>query len=369
PFPTLSVIRAVAFDPPANYLAIAGQDLQGRQCLMVFDMSRALGGSVSLEAKQTSADWDIDCLRFSPFEQLHLVSCGRESIRFWRVKDGHLPGRSVVLSSLARQSHFTSLAFEFNRMGWALVDKTRVTDPSHFSSSCCRWNQGLLAPTQPEGQIGQSTAKLLALGAKIDITFRQERRIVHTEAVNAALMLAQRFGRGLEFALAMLGYHFEHLRDPNSPQLPRCNVLVQGFQLPEAAVAEVLAESKARAALGDELRELSRKLGVCLGYGPWYALMSQPCGWRRGANVARVFRENIRGLFVQSPHSRSFCGGDAFGVSDLDLNASKSYSPMVESLRTVLSGYAQSGSLNLPEGVSVLRDGSRDTGVRLNDLD
>ena len=73
------------------------------------------GGNASLLARQLSADWDIDCVRWSPFEQLHLVSCGRENIRFWRVKDGHLPGCSVALNAL-RQSHFTCLAFEHNKL-------------------------------------------------------------------------------------------------------------------------------------------------------------------------------------------------------------------------------------------------------------
>ncbi|CAE8688950.1 unnamed protein product [Polarella glacialis] len=215
--------------------------------------------------------------------------------------------------------------------------------------------------------------RIIALGAKIDITFRQERRIVHTEAVNAALMLAQRFGRGLEFALAMLGYHFEHLRDPNSPQLIS-QVLVQGFQLPEAAVAEVLAESKARAALGDELRELSRKLGAsgvpkfrvsCNGSSDLC-----PAGGDEGPTSPEYFERIFEACLCRAPTAApsavaTLSESDSASKSDLP----ELLRPMVESLRTVLSGYAQSGSLNLPEGVSVLRDGSRDTGVRLNDLD
>lgn len=116
PCPAFFRIRAVSFDPQAQYLASAGQDLKGLQQMMVWDISKAIGGHVKLIARQAS-EWDIDCLRFSPFESLHLVSCGKENIRFWRAKDGHMPGRSVVLNSLARQSHFTAIAFEFNRMG------------------------------------------------------------------------------------------------------------------------------------------------------------------------------------------------------------------------------------------------------------
>eukprot|EP00931_Biecheleriopsis_adriatica_P023996 TRINITY_DN15043_c0_g1_i2.p1 TRINITY_DN15043_c0_g1~~TRINITY_DN15043_c0_g1_i2.p1 ORF type:complete len:1968 (+),score=448.09 TRINITY_DN15043_c0_g1_i2:92-5995(+) len=123
--PRMSSIRAVAFDAQARNFAAAGLDLHGRQNLMVWDSRKAGGGTLTLIARQLSADWDMDCLRFSPFEHLNLVTCGRENIRFWRIKEAgwsgrtevaNIPGCNVVLNSLARQSHFTSIAFEFNKM-------------------------------------------------------------------------------------------------------------------------------------------------------------------------------------------------------------------------------------------------------------
>jgi len=117
--PALASVHAAAFDPLAKYIAVAGTDLQGRQQLRVWDVARIVsGGNTSLLARQLSPDWDIDCLKFSPFEEMQLVSCGKNSIRFWRVKeDGHIPGRSAVLNSLGRQAHFTCIAFEFNKCG------------------------------------------------------------------------------------------------------------------------------------------------------------------------------------------------------------------------------------------------------------
>ena len=37
-------------------------------------------------------------------EELTLVTCGRESIRFWRVKGGRLPGTNVALEALAKDA-------------------------------------------------------------------------------------------------------------------------------------------------------------------------------------------------------------------------------------------------------------------------
>ena len=65
-------------------------------------------------------DVDVEAVKFSPFEELRLVSCGQESLRFWRVKENphataHIPGTNVVLHGLARNSHFTSFDFECER--------------------------------------------------------------------------------------------------------------------------------------------------------------------------------------------------------------------------------------------------------------
>jgi len=62
-------------------------------------------------AKQVS-DFNVMKLKFSSFENDRLVSCGRENIRFWRIKTGHLPGCAVVLEAHARNTHFTTLDFE-----------------------------------------------------------------------------------------------------------------------------------------------------------------------------------------------------------------------------------------------------------------
>jgi len=52
-------------------------------------------------------------MKFSPIELDKLVSCGKENIRFWRIKNGHLPASAVVLNHHARNTVFTVLDFEF----------------------------------------------------------------------------------------------------------------------------------------------------------------------------------------------------------------------------------------------------------------
>jgi hypothetical protein len=63
-------------------------------------------------AKQMS-DFSIISMKFSPIELDKLVSCGRENIRFWRIKNGHLPAGTVVLNHHARNTVFTVFDYEF----------------------------------------------------------------------------------------------------------------------------------------------------------------------------------------------------------------------------------------------------------------
>lgn len=43
-----------------------------------------------------------------------MVSCGKENIRFWRIKDnGSIRGSAIVLNHHARNTIFTSLDFEY----------------------------------------------------------------------------------------------------------------------------------------------------------------------------------------------------------------------------------------------------------------
>ena len=61
-------------------------------------------------ARQISP-FDITTIKFSPIHDFRLISCGKENIRFWRIKNDHIPGASVVLNSHARTSNFTDLEF------------------------------------------------------------------------------------------------------------------------------------------------------------------------------------------------------------------------------------------------------------------
>jgi len=52
-------------------------------------------------------------LHFSPCDSERLVSCGKENIRFWRVRNNKtIRGSAVVLNHHARNTVFTCLDFD-----------------------------------------------------------------------------------------------------------------------------------------------------------------------------------------------------------------------------------------------------------------
>eukprot|EP00928_Gymnodinium_smaydae_P056357 TRINITY_DN39750_c0_g1_i1.p1 TRINITY_DN39750_c0_g1~~TRINITY_DN39750_c0_g1_i1.p1 ORF type:complete len:333 (-),score=58.07 TRINITY_DN39750_c0_g1_i1:46-1044(-) len=102
-------------------------------------------------------------------------------------------------------------------------------------------------------------SRIFSLGSAVGIKFDMERKLVHTEAVNAALMAAQRSYRGFEFAVAVLRHHFEGLRDPNDPRLLK--EILERLRVPEVSIAEALTPSLARRSQHEEFRQMGLRLG------------------------------------------------------------------------------------------------------------
>jgi WD repeat-containing protein 90 len=92
-----------------KFLCTVGIDNQRRESILIWNVSEIESKKKpDLIAKQIS-EFDIVSMKFSPIEADHLVSCGRENIRFWRIKSDHLKGGAVVLNHHARNTVFTGI--------------------------------------------------------------------------------------------------------------------------------------------------------------------------------------------------------------------------------------------------------------------
>ena len=105
-------ISAVAFSEDNSLLVTAGTDQQRRVQIIVWNIQSLTNQTpqLSIVARQIS-EFPISRIRFSPFEELTLVSCGRENIRFFRMRKGCLPARPVLLNEFARGFVFSDIAF------------------------------------------------------------------------------------------------------------------------------------------------------------------------------------------------------------------------------------------------------------------
>ena len=54
------------------------------------------GGKAELLAKSI-VGFDIQCAKFSPYEDKRILTCGRDNIRYYRVRNGQLRGQSIKL--------------------------------------------------------------------------------------------------------------------------------------------------------------------------------------------------------------------------------------------------------------------------------
>ncbi|GMH67841.1 hypothetical protein TL16_g04784 [Triparma laevis f. inornata] len=131
PLPPVSL----SFSIDEQLVAVCHYDAQRRQCITVFSLTGLLEQlekttenlqkgvvqkTLPLVAKQTS-DFPISAIKFTPYDSKKLVSCGKENVRFWRIKSSHLPACPAILNEFARNTVFTDLAFESS---YGMLDDT-----------------------------------------------------------------------------------------------------------------------------------------------------------------------------------------------------------------------------------------------------
>ena len=60
---------------------------------------------VELVARQL-ADFETHSVRFNNVVSNSIIGCGKEAIKFYKIKNGHLPGQPVLLNNTARGKIF-----------------------------------------------------------------------------------------------------------------------------------------------------------------------------------------------------------------------------------------------------------------------
>lgn len=110
-----SNISCLSFSLHDYHLAAMGFDTHHRTQIIVWDLTGMCTDSSRCSpiiiARQT-CEYQIESMKFSPYEPNRIITCGRENIRFWRIKNRHLPGCPVVLNEYARNTTYSDIAFD-----------------------------------------------------------------------------------------------------------------------------------------------------------------------------------------------------------------------------------------------------------------
>ena len=94
----------------SNKLVTAGKDEHGRDLLIVYDVSKVFSKKEVSQVCQQLSDFDIKVAKWGIKDDSRVVTCGKGSIRFWKIKGNHLPGTNCILGSHA-SSDFLDLEF------------------------------------------------------------------------------------------------------------------------------------------------------------------------------------------------------------------------------------------------------------------
>ncbi len=74
------------------FLGLGGKDFQKRDVIIIYNfMEMVQNKKIEIYARQL-CDFDAVNIRFNDASSSSLVACGRENIRFFKIKNGHLPG-------------------------------------------------------------------------------------------------------------------------------------------------------------------------------------------------------------------------------------------------------------------------------------
>uniref|UniRef100_H2ZR22 CFA20 domain-containing protein n=1 Tax=Ciona savignyi TaxID=51511 RepID=H2ZR22_CIOSA len=106
-----TAMNLLSFSSSGAILVGVGRDGHGKNLFMVWDTSGALRhGSVTVIAK---AHTDVEILRIavSPIDDTRMLSCGRDNLRFWRVRSNQLRSCPVAMPTDRKIGDFSDVTF------------------------------------------------------------------------------------------------------------------------------------------------------------------------------------------------------------------------------------------------------------------
>ena len=107
----LEKILCVDVSDTGNSVVVAGLDALSRYSIQTLDISKVSRGKAPVVTAKQLSDFTINAIRFEPGSEEKVTTVGKASIRFWKVKNEHLPGTSVTFVDVGRKDEFLCLDY------------------------------------------------------------------------------------------------------------------------------------------------------------------------------------------------------------------------------------------------------------------
>lgn len=96
-----------------EHLCLAGKDHQARDVIIVYKFRELVKYSkVEIVARQL-ADFETYNVAFNSVVANSIIACGKENIKLYKMKSGHLPGQLVLMNNTARGKIFHKSVIQY----------------------------------------------------------------------------------------------------------------------------------------------------------------------------------------------------------------------------------------------------------------
>ena len=90
--PPLKSIHSISISNDEEHLCLAGKDHQVRDVIIVYKFQDMIKlKKVEIVARQLS-DFETYFVKFNDVVSNSIIACGKENIKLYKIKNGHLPG-------------------------------------------------------------------------------------------------------------------------------------------------------------------------------------------------------------------------------------------------------------------------------------
>ncbi|CAG9309951.1 unnamed protein product [Blepharisma stoltei] len=96
-------IKSLIFNPTGQKLLLSGLDDLNRDVLLFYDISSISKSKEAAIIGQQLSDFPINAAIFYPKDDNRVISCGKGNIRFWRIKNGCMPGTTVSIGPHSKE--------------------------------------------------------------------------------------------------------------------------------------------------------------------------------------------------------------------------------------------------------------------------